>query len=61
VFDRLPMDLVPKENHDQCSRLNNLSTKNILSDSTAVHAQYLLLIVHEQTSWVLYQNRIHQT
>ena len=60
-FDQLPKAQAPKENHDRCSQLNSLSTKNILFLKVAVHVPQIPLPVHGQIDLVLFQNKKRQT
>ena len=61
AFDRLPKELVPKENRAHYNLLNSLPTKNILFSKVVVHVPQILLPVHVQIDLVLFQNNKRQT
>ena len=59
--DAIATARVPKENQSLCNHISNLQTKRTEYDSAVVLAQWYLLLVHEQTNWAWFQNKIHQT
>jgi hypothetical protein len=53
--------LVPKKNPSAQDLLSNVSTKNIVCDSTDVHDQSIQLLALLPQHWVFSPNKKHQT